>query len=194
MTATSDNRARTSSRRQRLWVGIGAGTLAAAVVACLLILCATAGANKTSATPASAGRGSSARSGAIVVPTEQGTVFVTPNGKPTMLLFMTTQGCSDCATQAQAIDRLAQQNGGKLEALGLEMDASTSRQDVDSFSQTLALHYPLAFDQGARLQRRFQADALSTVVILDGGGRPVFRGVDPSDDALQAALRRAGLT
>ncbi len=64
--------------------------------------------------------------------------------------------------------------------------ARTSTQ----FSQALGgLHYPLAIDRGGTLQHRFQADALSTVVILDAGGHVVWRSVDPTgaDGLLRSA-------
>jgi hypothetical protein len=72
------------------------------------------------------------------------------------------------------------------------MDPAVGRQDLDSFSQTLGgLHYPLAIDRGGILQQRFQAEALSTVVILNAAGHLVWRSVDPTGADLQAGLRQA---
>jgi cytochrome c biogenesis protein CcdA len=139
-----------------------------------------------------AGSSPGASGSTFVVDTATGSRFTVPAGRPTILLFMTTRGCTDCAVQAQAIDREVQTSGGTFAALGVEMDPAVSRRDLDSFSQVLGgLHYPLAIDRGGSLQHRFQADALSTVIILDAGGHLVWRSVDPTGGDLQAGLRQA---
>lgn len=128
----------------------------------------------------------------FVVATTTGAGFAVPTGKPTILLFMTTQGCTDCATQAQALDQVAQTSSGSIAVLGLEVDPSVRRSDLDSFSRMLGgLHYPLAIDRRGILQQRFQAEALSTVVILNAAGHLVWRSVDPTSADLQAGLRHA---
>lgn len=117
-----------------------------------------------------------------------------PTGKPTALLFLTSQGCASCETQASTLDKVATRTGDRAMLVGIEMDPTVNEADLKAFSQSLGgLHFPLAVDTGSDLQRRFHAETLGTVIVLDRQGRVVFRGVDPSATSVSAALRTAGL-
>jgi peroxiredoxin len=176
-----------TARRRWWWLAIPTVALVTAAI-CVGALC-----RSSSGGVAARAEGSGpAAPAALTVATADGSTFSAAAGRPTVLLFLSTQGCSDCAKQAKAVDQLAQQNARRVGVLGVEMDPAGSSEDLGSFSQRLGgLHYSLAIDTDSSLQRRFQALSLSTVVILDGAGRVVYRAVDPTPDALDSGLRLA---
>lgn len=128
----------------------------------------------------------------FAIATISGEAFRVPAGRPTVLFFMNTEGCGECAEEAGALDSIAEQRPGEVAILAVEMVPGTPRESLEGFSESLGgLDYALAVDDG-QLVRRFGARALSTTVVLDGAGREVFRDAVSSDETtLTRALARA---
>ncbi len=114
--------------------------------------------------------------------------------RPTVLFFMTSEGCGECLEEAAVLDRLAKRWGDQVTVVGVEMVPGTPRKHLDTFSEFLGgLTFPLAVDDGALL-RRFAVQSLDTTVVLDAGGREVFRDAAPSTEGtLRQAVARAGV-
>jgi peroxiredoxin len=192
---SGDTELETPHPRRRWWLALVVVTVVAVAAGVAALWASAGGRSSTSHPPSAVGDqpGSAPAAAAdFLMPTADGQQFSVPAGKPTILLFMTTQGCASCVTQARAIDQVARTDGGRVAVLGVEMDPTVGRGDLNTFSHDLGgLHYPLAIDHDSILQRRFQAAALSTVVILKTDGSVVYRAVDPSPAALDAGLRQA---
>lgn len=191
-----------------------AGWAAAAVVAVLLVaVLATAG--QDDASPAATQRSASIQEEPLQSPgaanesaaaatapgevgagfsvvTTGGASFAVPAGRPTVLFFMTTEGCASCAEEAGALEAVARRWGDRAAILAVEMVPGTPVEYVDAFAEFMGgLRYPFAVDDG-QLVRRFGARALDTTVVLDGQGREVFRDSVPTDEAtLDDALNQA---
>ncbi len=126
------------------------------------------------------------------VATTSGVSFSVPAGRPTVLFFMTTEGCASCVEEAGALNAVAGRWGDRAAILAIEMVPGTPTEYVDTFAEFMGgLRYPVAVDDG-QLVRRFGARTLDTTVVLDGAGREVFRDQVPTDEAtLEDALTRA---
>ncbi len=112
--------------------------------------------------------------------------------KPTVLFFMTSEGCGACLEEAAALNRLAPTWGDAVDVVGVEMVPGTPDSYLQAFSAAVGdLSFPLAVDDG-QLVDRFDVQALDTTVVLDRHGREVFRDTVPSDETtLRQAVARA---
>jgi thiol-disulfide isomerase/thioredoxin len=112
--------------------------------------------------------------------------------KPTVLFFMTSEGCGACMEEAAALNRLAPTWGNAVDVVGVEMVPGTPDSYLQAFSAAVGgLSFPLAVDDG-RLVDRFDVQAVDTTVVLDRHGREVFRDAVPSDETtLRQAVARA---
>lgn len=126
------------------------------------------------------------------VATTDGGTFAVPAGRPTVLFFLTTEGCASCIEEGGALNAIAERWGDRAAILGVEMVPGTPTEYIEYFAEYMGgLRYPIAVDDG-QLVRRFGARTLDTTVVLDGQGREVFRDSVPTDEAtLEEALTRA---
>jgi peroxiredoxin len=182
-------RARAARRPPRLAIA-----LVAVVLTALSVWVLTGRSTRDAAVPAGVSPSRQEQAIAFSVAAVDGTVVSSPSGKPEVLLFLTSQGCSSCQAQAETLDQLARRAGGQATLLGIEMDPSVRTRDLIKFGNDLGgLHYPLASDSDGSLQRRFGANALGTVVILDAAGHGVYRAVDPTLEDMWSGLQRVGV-
>ncbi len=123
--------------------------------------------------------------------TANGDTLTLPS-KPTVLFFMTSEGCGACMEEAAALNRLTPGWGDAVDVVGIEMVPDTPDSYLQAFSAAVGgLSFPLAVDDG-HLVDRFDVQALDTTVVLDRHGREVFRDTVPSDEAtLRQAVARA---
>ncbi len=123
--------------------------------------------------------------------TADGDTLTLPS-KPTVLFFMTSEGCGACMEEAAALNRLTPGWGDAVDVVGIEMVPDTPDSYLQAFSAAVGgLSFPLAVDDG-HLVDRFDVQALDTTVVLDRHGREVFRDTVPSDEAtLRQAVARA---
>lgn len=186
---------------------------AAVAVVAVLLLAAVATARQDNASPAAAQRDATSPSAAgpspsspaeaaaapvevsgegFSVATTDGGTFAVPAGRPTVLFFLTTEGCASCIEEGGALNAIAERWGDRAAILGVEMVPGTPTEYIDYFADFMGgLRYPIAIDDG-QLVRRFGARTLDTTVVLDGHGREVFRDSVPTDEAtLEEALTRA---
>jgi thiol-disulfide isomerase/thioredoxin len=112
--------------------------------------------------------------------------------KPTVLFFMTSEGCGACLEEAAALNRLAPTWGDAVDVVGIEIVPGTPDSYLQAFSAAVGgVSFPLAVDDG-QLVDRFDVQALDTTVVLDRHGREVFRDTVPSDEStLRQAVARA---
>jgi thiol-disulfide isomerase/thioredoxin len=123
--------------------------------------------------------------------TADGDTLTLPS-KPTVLFFMTSEGCGACMEEAAALNRLTPGWGDAVDVVGIEIVPGTPDSYLQAFSAAVGgLSFPLAVDDG-QLVDRFDVQALDTTVVLDRDGREVFRDTVPSDEAtLRQAVARA---
>ncbi len=191
---------------RRLWAGV-------ALVAVLVLAAVATGRNDDAVTPsgptAAAELSSPSPSGGPTPPavapasvelrgdgfsvaTTDGGTFAVPAGRPTVLFFLTTEGCASCVEEGGTLNAIAERWGDRAAILGVEMVPGTPKEYIDAFAEFMGgLRYPIAVDDG-QLVQRFGARTLDTTVVLDAQGREVFRDSFPTDEAtLEDALARA---
>jgi thiol-disulfide isomerase/thioredoxin len=185
---------RARERQPRRLVLAGVATVLVAGSSALAVQRADSAVTPPVAASTAASAQGAAASHAFSVRTAAGSTVAVPD-KPTLLFFMTSEGCGDCLEEAAVLDELTQRWQGQVAVVGVEMVPGTPREYLDAFSDVLSgLSFPLAVDDGALVQR-FDVQTLDTTIVLDRKGREVYRDVVPSTEAeLLAAVARAGVT
>jgi peroxiredoxin len=115
-----------------------------------------------------------------------------PAGKPTVLLFMATW----CRPQveATALDRLEREFGDRISVLGVDVDPKEPVADLKTFADSVDARYSYVHDTTGVLTTAYAVRAMDTTVVVDAGGRIVYRDGVPSDEAtLRGALAAAGI-
>jgi len=110
-------------------------------------------------------------------------------GKPTILFFMASW-CVTCASETKVLARLHREYGDRVNILALDMDPVDSEDSLWDFKNlTEGGDHLWAMDDGALLSQAFGVRALGTTIILDSGGREVYRDAVPTSyDKLKSEL------
>lgn len=120
-----------------------------------------------------------------------GTTVAVPAKEPAALFFFSV-GCGECVGGAKSLGEAAREFGDKATFLAVDMDPSESEATIRQFLDYVeAPELPTAVDTNAQLSRRYQVAALSTLIVVDPGGKVTYRATDPSSQEIQDALRKA---
>jgi peroxiredoxin len=129
---------------------------------------------------------------AFTVTTTTGETVRLPAGKPAVLSFATAW-CSPVVETA-ALAAIARELGPRVAVLGVGVDPSEPLADLDGFAARFGGGYGYVQDGDGTLSTALGVRTLDSTVVLDPGGRIVWRDPGPTDEAtLRAALAQAGL-
>lgn len=113
-----------------------------------------------------------------------------PTGKPTVFYFFTAS-CGSCAAGAESVGAGSAKAASGIQAIAVDLDSGEPTATITSFMKAVGSPpFTLARDDGSLL-KEFNVDALGLTVILNGAGKEIYRGVDPSADQVARALATA---
>jgi peroxiredoxin len=103
---------------------------------------------------------------------------------PTFLVFWATW-CPNCEAEIPHINEMAEEFGPKgMVFLGVNVGVNDSLKKVNRYAEKYNIRYPLYFDEGSTLTRKFKVAGTPTVIIVDKSGIIRYRGVAPPPDLL----------
>jgi cytochrome oxidase Cu insertion factor (SCO1/SenC/PrrC family) len=151
--------------------------------------------SKQAASPPAAGGGATAGTtaadaGAFTARTSQGEQVAVPGSRPSVLFFFSV-GCGGCGPATRALAQVQQGIGTKANFVAVDVAPGETEQDIKAFltaNQATSLAY--ASDTNATLLSAYQVTQLSTAVVLDASGKPVFRAVEPTAGTIRAELAK----
>lgn len=102
--------------------------------------------------------------------------------KPLFLVFWATW-CPNCKREIPHINKMVKEFGPKgMEFLGVNVGVNDSEKKVRRYTEKYGMHYPVFFDQGSNLTKRFKVSGTPTVIIVDKSGTVRYRDVSPPED------------
>lgn len=112
-------------------------------------------------------------------------------GKPTIIYF-TAYWCGTCIPKAQELGQLFQEYNGRVNIIALDVDPTSTPELLDRFKRAAGNGaFVWAFDSDSKVAAAYQVNSLSTIIILDGEGRIVYRGQFPTSyAALKGELQK----
>ena len=104
--------------------------------------------------------------------------------KPVFFVFWATW-CPNCKAEIPYINEMAEEFGPKgMTFLGINVGVNDSEKKVRRYAAKYKIHYPLYFDKGSILTRKFKVSGTPTVIIVDKSGIVRYRDVAPPPDLL----------
>ncbi|MEN8189222.1 MAG: TlpA disulfide reductase family protein [Thermodesulfobacteriota bacterium] len=104
--------------------------------------------------------------------------------KPIFMVFWATW-CPNCKREIPHINKMAEEFGPKgMVFLGVNVGVNDSEKKVRRYAEKYKMHYPLYFDEGSLLTRKFKVSGTPTVIIVDKNGIVRYRDVSPPADLL----------
>lgn len=171
-------------------VSVGLTVLAAGAV---LAGCGAA-ATSSSVPAASAAAGThagAAPAAGTALRTIDGSTVRVPGSMPSVLVFLSI-GCADCSAAAKTVAQAARSVGDKASFLGVDLDPGVPPQDLRSFLAAAdAQNLPTVIDAKAALTAKYQVTALSSVLVVDPAGKVTYRAVNPTANAITAAVAQS---
>lgn len=125
--------------------------------------------------------------------TLQGAQITVPDGSRPSVLFFFSIGCGGCGPTAQALGDVAKAAGANATFVAVDIDPGVTDQSIKEFliaNQATRLAY--THDATTALMSAYQANQVSTVIVLDSSGKTTFRAVEPSADTIGAELGKVG--
>ena len=116
------------------------------------------------------------------VPTLDGGTFrlADQRGKPTVIFFM-AYWCPTCVPEAQALAKLHQEYGDKVAILALDIDPSSSPQQLKRFKEWAGNpDYTFGFDKDNVVLQKYKVRSLDATVIIDAEGKIVYQDAYPT--------------
>ncbi|WP_344867232.1 TlpA family protein disulfide reductase [Amycolatopsis ultiminotia] len=136
--------------------------------------------------------GTTAAAGAFTARTLLGEQVAVPGSRPSVLFFFSV-GCGGCGPATHALAQAQQAVGTKANFVAVDIGPGETEQDITDFltaNQATTLAY--ASDTNTSLISAYQVTQLSTAVVLDAFGKPVFRAVEPAAEQIRAELAKVG--
>lgn len=125
----------------------------------------------------------------VALVTLRGQEVAVPNGKPTVLYFVSAQ-CSSCVDGLHQLTALAQ--GEQKAVRWLAVDVTPQYDPPDAIAAMMAeagARWPVAYATNAVLQA-YHVTSLDQLAVVSSNGRLIYDGGRPSDAELSALLRR----
>ena len=119
-------------------------------------------------------------------PTDLPTVL---RGRVAVLSFWATW-CDVCVREIDALTRLQAQESARSDVVVIGVAVGETRETVAAFARKRALRYPQVVDEEFRMADALGQECVPTTLVVDRGGRIVFRG-GALDTAGLAAFRSA---
>ncbi|WP_265443908.1 TlpA family protein disulfide reductase [Flexivirga meconopsidis] len=111
-----------------------------------------------------------------------------PSSKPSVLVFISIS-CADCSAAAKAVAQASRTSGDKATFLAVDLDPGVAPRDLSGFlSSVNAKNLPSVVDEKAALTGKYQVSALSSVIVINPAGKVTYRAVNPTANAITAAV------
>lgn len=109
------------------------------------------------------------------------TVTVPDTDRQATVIFSMAYWCGTCVPEARALARLKDEYGDVLRVVLVDIDPSSSPQQLQPFIQAVGSNnMTWTFDSDGNFSRTYGVRALDTTIILDGGGREIYRDAYPT--------------
>ena len=103
---------------------------------------------------------------------------------PVFLVFWATW-CPNCKAEIPHINEMAAEFVPKgMTFIGVNVGVNDSVKKVRRYAQKYNIQYPLYFDAGSKLTRKFKIAGTPTVIIVDKSGIIRYRDVAPPPDLM----------
>lgn len=107
------------------------------------------------------------------------------DGRHLLLVFWTTW-CPSCKRTMPELDSLASDySRSDLALLGINAGWNDSPQRAVQFRKKYDIGFPLAFDKGSRIAKKYRIRGVPTLLLIDPEGRIQFEGYSISDKLLK---------
>lgn len=102
--------------------------------------------------------------------------------KPLMLVFWATW-CPNCKEEIPALKKIHADFGKQgLELIAVNVGMNDSAAKMKRYIEKYKITYPVAFDKGSEITKRFKVQGTPTVIILDKSGIVRYRSAAVPDD------------
>jgi len=102
--------------------------------------------------------------------------------KPVFLVFWATW-CPNCKREIPHINELSEKFASQgMLFLGVNVGINDSEAKVRRYAEKFQIEYPVYFDKGSQLTRKFKVSGTPTVIIVDKSGIIRYRDVAPPAD------------
>src|SRR5215510_2340569 len=88
-------------------------------------------------------------------------------GQPMLLVFFETD-CPTCHLTIPYINRLAERMGDQIGIIGISQDGEYQTRGL---VENLRISFPIALDQGLRVSRQYDPQAVPTLFLIDRDGK-----------------------
>ncbi len=123
--------------------------------------------------------------------TVAGAKVTVPGSKPTVVYFFAV-GCSSCGPTAKVLADVQSSTAQKVDYVAVDVSPDETGPQVEAFlSQYHATSMAYALDTNAGLIDAYGVQDLGTAIVLDGSGKVVFRGVEPSAGQIRDVVAKA---
>ena len=103
---------------------------------------------------------------------------------PVFLVFWATW-CPNCKAEIPHINEMAAEFSPKgMTFIGVNVGVNDSPKKVRRYAEKYTIQYPLYFDEGSKLTRKFKVAGTPTVIIVDKSGIIRYRDVAPPPDLM----------
>jgi thiol-disulfide isomerase/thioredoxin len=130
---------------------------------------------------------------AFTVKTLEGQRVTVPDGRPTVVFFMSA-GCGSCLGGEQQLAQLAETMPARVRWLSLDVAPGyDTPQAVLSAAALTGAHWPQGYATAAIL-KAYHVTQLDQVAVISGNGRLIYDGALPSSARLSVLLDQAAHT
>ncbi|GGO85120.1 hypothetical protein GCM10011584_04300 [Nocardioides phosphati] len=186
---TSRRTSTTISSRSRLRRRCYAAPLALGALALLLSACG--GLTKDTSTAANSNPPTAGTTASTFIAQKiGGGSLQLPGARPAVLLFFGVE-CGGCGPTATALAEVQADRSAVADFAAVDIVPGESIEDIKGFLSTnKATSLAFASDSDGSLFQRYGVTSLTTVVIVDAGGKVVYRAVEPSADTIRSELAK----
>lgn len=104
--------------------------------------------------------------------------------QPIFLVFWATW-CPICKEKIPHINEMAAKFVPKgMLFLGINAGVNDSEKKVRRYAEKYNMEYPLYFDKGSELTKKFKVSGIPTIIIVDKSGVVRYRDASPPDDLI----------
>lgn len=97
-------------------------------------------------------------------------------GEESLMLIFWATWCPNCKKEIPLLNSLFSEFSPKgMRFLGINVGVNDSVTKVKRYAEKYKINYPLTFDEGSKLTRRFNVQGTPTIIIIDRQGTVQYR-------------------